>query len=147
MVDRGGLSTLVTNPEARPQPRLSAVEREAAERQRDRERREQGMKTLETLPAGSEEWAETYRQIWEEVKNMPWYDQAAISTALIPGVGDLVGFGADAITLVKDPSLANLGYMGAGLLPWVPAGSVIKTARKLEAQLPKYPGKSRVESA
>jgi len=142
MVDRGGLSTLVANPEARPQRRLSAVEREAAERERGRARREQGMKTLEALPAGSEEWAEMTGQMWE---GMPWYDRAAISTALIPGVGDVVGFGADAIALAKDPSWANLGFMGLGILPFIPAGSVIKSARKLEAQLPKYPGKSKVE--
>jgi hypothetical protein len=142
MVDRGGLSTLVTNPEVRPQPRLSAVEREAAERERGRARREQGMQTLEARPEGSEEWAEMTGQMWED---MPWYDKWAISTALVPGVGDVVGFGADAIALAKDPSWANLGFMGLGILPFIPAGSVIKSAQKLEAQLPKYPGKSKVE--
>ena len=141
MVDRGGLSTLVTNPEVRSWAG-SAAEREVAERERGRARREQGMQTLEALPAGSEEWAEMTGQMWED---MPWYDKWAISTAVIPGVGDVVGFGADAIALAKDPTWANLGFMGLGILPFIPAGSVIKSARKLEAQLPKYPGKSKVE--
>ena len=141
MVDRGGLSTLVTNPEVRSWAG-SAAEREAAERERGRARQEQGMQTLEDRPEGSEEWTEMIGQMWED---MPWYDQWALRTALIPGVGDVVGLGADAIALAKDPSWANLGFMGLGIIPFMPAGSVIKSARKLEAQLPKYPGKSKVE--
>ena len=127
MVDAGGLSTLVTNPKAQSWAG-SAAEREAAERQRDRARHEQGLQTLEARPEGSEEWTEMIGQMWE---NMPWYDRAAILTAIVPGVGDVVGLGADAIALAKDPSWANLGFMGAGILPWVPAGAVLKGARKL----------------
>ena len=93
MSDEGGLSALVSNPEA--QPRLSAVEREAAERQRDRERREQGMQMLETDALRSDENSlidlskagEALSGIWED---MPWYDRAALSTALVPIVGDVV---------------------------------------------------------
>ena len=132
MVDRGGLSTLVANPEARPLPRLSAVEREAAERQRDRARREQGMQMLETDAPRSDEnsFGETLSGIW---KDMPLYDKAAVITAPVPILGDVVGAGADLITLAKDPSLANLGWLGAGLLPWVPSGGILKAGRKAAA--------------
>ena len=136
MADESGLSALVSNPEARP--RLSAVEREAAERQRDRARREQGMQMLETDALRSDENSlidlskagEALSGIWED---MPWYDQAALSTALVPIVGDVVGLGADAITLAKEPSLANLGWLGAGLLPWVPSGGIMRAGRKAAA--------------
>jgi hypothetical protein len=51
---------------------------------------------------------------------------AALATAPIPGVGDVVGGAADLSNLIQDPSLANLGLLGAGLLPAVPAGAVGK---------------------
>ena len=66
MVDRGGLSTLVTNPEVRSWAG-SAAEREAAERERGRARQEQGMQTLEDRPEGSEEWTEMIGQMWEDM--------------------------------------------------------------------------------
>ena len=135
MVDRGGLSTLVANPEARPLPRLSAVEREAAERQRDRARREQGMQTLEALPAGSEEYGKLVSGVW---KGMPILDKAAVVTAPVPILGDVVGAVADTATLIKDPSLANLGWLGAGLLPWVPSGGVTRGLRQAMVQMPNY---------
>ena len=141
MADEGGLSTLVSNPEARP--RLSAVEREAAERQRDRARREQGMQMLETDALRSDENSlidlskagETLSGIWEA---MPWYDRAAVSTSLVPIVGDIVGLGADAITLAKEPSWANLSWLGAGLIPWVPSGGVTRGLRQAMVQIPNY---------
>ena len=129
MADTGGLNTLVANPEARPQPRLSAVERESAERQRDRARREQGMQML-GADAPEKSFGETLSGVWE---GMPLRDKLALGTAPIPVVGDVVGGVADLISLVKDPSWTNLGFLGAGLLPWIPSGGVLKAGRKAAA--------------
>jgi hypothetical protein len=130
MADTGGLNTLVANPEARPQPRLSAVERESAERQRDRARREQGMQMLEA-DAPEKSFGETLSGVWE---GMPLYDKLALGTAPIPVVGDVVGGVADLISLAKEPSWTNLGFLGAGLLPWVPSGTVSRTVKKFMNQ-------------
>ena len=144
MVDRGGLSTLVTNPEERPLPRLGAAERERA-------RREQGTKMIRSpaeykaelatlkdadAPRSDENsFGETLSGIWED---MPWYDKWALGTAPVPILGDVVGGVADLITLAKDPSLANLGWLGAGLLPWVPSGGVTRGLRQAMVQIPNY---------
>jgi hypothetical protein len=135
MADTGGLSTLAANPEARSQRRLSAVEREAEERQRDRARREQGMQTLEALPAGSEEYGKLASGVWE---GMPMLDKAALVTAPVPFVGDVVGGIADTATLIKDPSWANLGWLLAGLAPFVPSGGVTRGLRQAMVQMPNY---------
>ena len=144
MVDRGGLSTLVANPEERPLPRLGAAER-------DRARREQGTKMIRSpaeykaelatlkdadAPRSDENsFGETLSGIWED---MPVYDKWAVGTAPVPILGDVVGAVADLITLAKDPSLANLGWLGAGLLPWVPSGGVTRGLRQALVQAPNY---------
>jgi hypothetical protein len=61
---------------------------------------------------------------------MPWWDKAALYTAPVPVVGDVVGFGADMKTLYDDPSLQNLGWGVSGLLPFVPSGGVRRTGQK-----------------
>ena len=135
MADTGGLSTLAANPEARSQRRLSAVEREAEERQRDRARREQGMQTLEALPAGSEEYAKLASGVWGGMSGL---DKAALVTAPVPLLGDIVGGIADTATLIEDPSWANLGWLLAGLAPFVPSGGVTRGLRQAMVQMPNY---------
>jgi len=53
-------------------------------------------------------------------------DRAALATAAIPIVGDVIGGAADVGHLIKDPSLVNVGLLAAGLIPAIPAGSVLR---------------------
>jgi len=65
--------------------------------------------------------------IWE---NMSPLEKAALVSSPIPIVGDIIGGAADVSALIKDPSLTNAGLLAAGLLPFVPSGSVTRTAQK-----------------
>jgi len=58
-------------------------------------------------------------------------DAAAIATSPIPIVGDVVGGVADLNALVEDPSWTNAGLMAAGLIPFFPAGTVGRAAKKM----------------
>jgi hypothetical protein len=63
-------------------------------------------------------------------KDMSALDKAALVTATLPIIGDIVGGVSDAKHLYKDPSLANLGFLLAGLVPFVPSGGVSRAALK-----------------
>ena len=63
-------------------------------------------------------------------KDMSTLDKAALVTATLPVIGDIIGGVSDAKHLYKDPSLANLGFMLAGLVPFVPSGGVSRAALK-----------------
>ena len=65
--------------------------------------------------------------IWE---NMSPLEKAALVSSPIPVVGDIIGGAADVSAFIKDPSLINAGLFAAGLLPFVPSGSVTRTAQK-----------------
>ena len=67
--------------------------------------------------------------IYGAVKGMDTMDQIALGTAVIPIVGDIAGGIADTRTLINEPSLKNLGFLLAGLVPFVPSGGVIKAGR------------------
>jgi len=67
-------------------------------------------------------------------KNMSALDKAALVTATLPIIGDIVGGVSDAKHLYKDPSLANLGFLLAGLVPFVPSGGVSRAALKSTGQ-------------
>jgi len=69
-------------------------------------------------------------------KGMSELDKMAIRTAPIPIVGDIVGGVADAKAFYDDPSWVNAGLFGAGLIPFVPSGSVTRTLRKALPQAP-----------
>lgn len=58
-------------------------------------------------------------------------DAAALATAPVPVLGDLVGGAADLKGLLDEPSLANAGLLAAGMLPFVPAGTVSKVGKGL----------------
>lgn len=51
-------------------------------------------------------------------------DAAALATAPIPIVGDVVGGAADVKGLLDNPSWMNAGMLAAGMLPFIPAGTV-----------------------
>lgn len=53
-------------------------------------------------------------------------DQAAVATAGVPGLGDVVGLAADARAVYDDPSWANIGGAALGALPFVPAMGAIR---------------------
>lgn len=76
----------------------------------------------------------TYAQMGSDVAD--WavenpLDAAAMATAPIPVVGDVVGGVADLNALIEDPSWTNAGLMAAGLIPFVPAGTVGRVAKKV----------------
>ena len=101
---------------------------------------ERGLQSLvspETVTVPEQE-AEAEKSVGEIISDvyqgMSDYDKAALFTAPIPVVGDVVGAVADTRALVKDPSLANLGFLAAGLLPFVPSGGIRRAARDLQKQ-------------
>jgi hypothetical protein len=101
---------------------------------------ERGLQSLvspETVAVPEQE-AEAEKSVGEIISDvyqgMSDYDKAALFTAPIPVVGDVVGAVADTRALVKDPSLANLGFLAAGLLPFVPSGGIRRAARDLQKQ-------------
>lgn len=51
--------------------------------------------------------------------------------APVPVLGDMVGAVADGRALYQKPSLLNAVLLGAGLLPFVPAGAAVRAARTL----------------
>jgi len=57
-------------------------------------------------------------------------DKAALFTAPFPVLGDIVGFAADTKTFIEDPTLTNAGLGIAGLLPFVPSGTLMRAAKK-----------------
>lgn len=73
--------------------------------------------------------------VGEVYDSMSPLDKAALFTAPIPILGDIVGFAADGAALYDDPSLTNAGLMAAGLIPFVPSGGVTRTAQKVFANV------------
>ena len=65
--------------------------------------------------------------VWD---SMSLLDRAALLSSPVPVVGDVIGGIADLSALIKDPSLTNAGILAAGLVPFVPSGSVTRTAQK-----------------
>ena len=57
-------------------------------------------------------------------------DKAALFTAPVPVLGDIVGFAADTKTFIEDPTLTNAGLGIAGLLPFVPSGTLMRAAKE-----------------
>ena len=68
--------------------------------------------------------------IGEVYDNMSPLDKAALFTAPVPVVGDIVGGVADTAALIEDPSLTNAGLMALGLIPFVPSAGVTRTAQR-----------------
>jgi len=71
---------------------------------------------------------QNFRRLAGWYKAMHGLDQAAIATAPIPVVGDLVGLAADVRTFKEEPSWANAGWLAAGtVIPFV-GGKAVKEA-------------------
>ena len=79
--------------------------------------------------------APSLKQLKEVYDNMSPLDKAALYTAPVPLVGDVVGGVADTVAFAKDPSITNALLLGAGLIPFVPSGGVTKTAQKVMANV------------
>ena len=75
------------------------------------------------------------KQLKEVYDNMSPLDKAALYTAPVPLVGDVVGGVADTVAFAKDPSITNALLLGAGLIPFVPSGGVTRTAQKVMANV------------
>jgi hypothetical protein len=77
--------------------------------------------------------ANVSQDVWD---NMSTLDRMALLSAPLPVVGDIIGAAADAVAIAKDPSAMNIALGAAGLLPFVPGGSVTRTMRQALAQAP-----------
>ena len=75
--------------------------------------------------------APSLKQLKEIHDNMSPLDKAALYTAPVPVLGDVVGGVADTVAFAKDPSLINASLLGMGLIPFVPSGAVTRTAQKV----------------
>ncbi len=71
----------------------------------------------------------------EVYDSMSALDKAALFTAPVPVVGDIVGGVADTAALIEDPSLTNAGLLALGLIPFVPSGGITRTAQKVAANV------------
>jgi len=82
-------------------------------------------------------------QVWNR-RPMPALDKAALSTALVPGIGDVLGLAADARRFAQEPESRtplNVALSGLGLLPFVPSLGIVapvggRLAEKLTGKLP-----------
>jgi hypothetical protein len=96
----------------------------------DEERGLQSLVPSSPSPKKEEEKTQSTGEMLLDVyEGMSDYDKAALWTAPIPVVGDIVGGVADVRALAKDPSLTNLAFLAAGLLPFVPSGGVLRAGR------------------
>jgi len=69
-------------------------------------------------------------QVWNR-RPMPALDKAALSTALVPGIGDVLGLAADARRFAQEPESRtplNMALSGLGLLPFVPSLGMLRSA-------------------
>lgn len=121
MEEKGGLASLPNQEES-----LSLVEKQQLLAERIRREGE---------TSSAPDLKEIGRTIQEVYDNMSPLDKAALYTAPLPLVGDVVGGVADATALIEDPSLTNAGLMAAGLIPFVPSGGVTRTAQKVFANV------------
>ena len=121
MAEKGGLASLPNQEES-----LSLVEKQQLLAERIRREGE---------TSSAPDLKEIGRTIQEVHDNMSPLDKAALYTAPVPLLGDVVGGVADAVALIEDPSLVNAGLMAAGLIPFVPSGGVTRTAQKLFTNL------------
>jgi len=122
VAEKGGLASLPNQEES-----LSLVEKQELLAERIRREGETSLAPVIAKDIG--------RTIQEVHDNMSPLDKAALYTAPLPLVGDVVGGVADATALIEDPSLVNAGLMAAGLIPFVPSGGVTRTAQKVMANV------------
>jgi hypothetical protein len=122
VAEKGGLASLPNQEES-----LSLVEKQELLAERIRREGETSLAPVIAKDIG--------RTIQEVHDNMSPLDKAALYTAPVPLLGDVVGGVADTAALIEDPSLVNAGLMAAGLIPFVPSGGVTRTAQKVMANV------------
>lgn len=122
MAEKGGLASLPNQEES-----LSLIDKQQLLAERIRREGETSLAPVIAKDIG--------RTIQEVHDNMSPLDKAALYTAPVPLLGDIVGGVADTAALIEDPSLVNAGLMAAGLIPFVPSGGVTRTAQKLFTNL------------
>ena len=122
MAEEKGLQSLV-NPRSRT---VRGEEERMLEAQR---LRKEQLESLYNMERPNIDYAQIAEDAYEGIKAMDTMDQIALATAPLPIVGDIAGGIADTRTLVNEPSLTNLGFLLAGLLPFVPSGGVVKAGR------------------
>ena len=110
---------------------MGLLDDERRRKERELARRRQLEEIQAQLPNQSP--ADFYGSIWD---NMSTLDKAALVTAPVPLVGDVVGGVADLAELIKNPSWVNAGLFGAGLLPFVPSGGLTRNFRQALVQAP-----------
>ena len=104
-----------------------SIREEERRRAAARELRQQQLMSTYNMPRPNID----YRKIASDVyDNMSPLDKAALFTAPVPVVGDVVGAVADGVGLFNDFSLTNLGLAVAGLLPFVPSGGLTRNFRQ-----------------
>ena len=91
--------------------------------------------TAATAAEAPEEEFSVGNFVGEVYDSMSPLDKAALFTAPVPILGDIVGFAADGVALYEDPSVTNAALMGLGLIPFVPSGGVTRTAQKVFANV------------
>lgn len=122
MAEKGGLASLPNQEES-----LSLIDKQQLLAERIRREGETSLAPVIAKDIG--------RTIQEVHDNMSPLDKAALYTAPVPLLGDVVGGVADTAALIEDPSVANALLLGAGLIPFVPSGGVTRTAQKVMANV------------
>lgn len=122
MAEEKGLQGLV-NPRSRT---VRGEEERMLEAQR---LRKEQLESLYNMERPNIDYAQIAEDAYEGIKAMDTADQIALGTSFVPIVGDITGGIADTRTLINEPSLRNLGFLLAGLLPFVPSGGVVKAGR------------------
>ena len=120
MADKSGLESLITDEVSRTTQDM-------------REQTKQGiMGQLQSSENEEEKTDRDFSQIAGDMwRGLSDFDKAAILTAPIPIVGDIVGGIADSIAFKKDPSWLNAAFLAGGLLPFVPSGTALRLSGKL----------------
>ena len=122
MAEEKGLQSLV-NPRSRT---VRGEEERMLEAQR---LRKEQLESLYNMERPNIDYAQIAEDAYEGIKAMDTADQIALGTSFVPIVGDIAGGIADTRTLINEPSLRNLGFLLAGLIPFVPSGGVVKAGR------------------
>jgi len=122
MAEEKGLQSLV-NPRSRT---VRGEEERMLEAQR---LRKEQLESLYNMERPNIDYAQIAEDAYEGFKAMDTADQIALGTSFVPILGDIAGGIADTRTLINEPSLRNLGFLLAGLVPFVPSGGVVKAGR------------------
>ena len=139
MANKDGLNSLPASERFRKKNQTTRREEFLKRSEERKARRERQVAKREELLKGSKEKGlstlESFKKgVGEAYESMSPLQKAALYTAPVPGIGDVVGGVSDVVDLIKNPSWANLGFLAAGLLPFVPSGGLTKAGLALSGQ-------------